>query len=339
MAKAETNTAKQAEETTPAEERTKESTKEESLTQDAAKESALDAEPETKPKGDANTSMKRKKAPLADVPQKAPRRSGRGAPKSGASQEQLLNHMLSKEAEELCRPEDETNDIKTRGDLCTYSSSILNPFEELLCAVILSRPISHRLGLRSIRTILNDPYNFTTAQAVKDAGPEKHHQALWDARTQHKAKTAEQIGMIADVVLEKFTASGDREGTQLRKVLDDSNGDVDTALHTLKENIKGLGGTGLNIFLRRVQWIWDARYPYIDDRTMLSLKKLGLPEEAQHLEKSIGEHWSTLDTGHLAGKDQAAKKRRAFVTVLERAVGADLEGKSDALLEAAAGVS
>jgi hypothetical protein len=31
----------------------------------------------------------------------------------------------------------------------------------------------------------------------------------------------------------------------------------------------------------------------------------------------------------LAGKDNAAKKRRAFVTVRERAIGADLEGKID----------
>jgi hypothetical protein len=212
----------------------------------------------------------------------------------------------------------------------------MNPFEELLCAVILARPISHRLGLRSIRTILNDPYNFTNAKAVKNAGSKQHEKSLWDAKTQHKGKTAEQIGQIADVVLEKFTASGDKDGTQLQKGLDDHGGDVDEALDDLKDSIKGLGPTGTNIFLRRVQWLWSAGYPYVDDRTSLSLRKLGLPEEAEDLVKALDQHWSKMRKKDLAGKDDAAKKRRAFVTVLERAIGADLEGKIDALLEATA---
>lgn len=282
-----------------------------------------------------NEAKKRKRAADSSGTQKAARRSGRGAPKSQTSQEQLLGFLLSQEAEDLCRPDEELQDIKTRGNIRTYTS-VMNPFEELACAVILSRPISHRLGLRTIRTTLNDPYNFTSAEAVKNAGPKQHHQALWDARTQHKGKTAEQIGQIAEVVLARYTATGDKDGTQLQKVLDDNEGDVDQALDELKENIKGLGPTGVNIFLRRVQWLWEAGYPYIDDRTGLSLRKLGLPEEAEDLEKAIGQHWSKLDRKNITGKDDSAKKRRAFVTVLERAIAADLEGKIDAVLEAAA---
>ena len=282
-------------------------------------------------------SKKRKKGTSDNDPQKAARRSGRGQAKSQPSQEELLKFLLSKDAEELCRPEDESKDIQSRGNIRTYSGTAMNPFEELLCAAVLSRPISHRLGLRSIRTLLNDPYNFTSAKATKAAGPEKRHQALWDAKTQHKQKTAEQIGQIADVVLDKFTASGDKEGTQLQRALDDNGGDVDKALDSLKEQIKGIGPTGLNIFLRRVQWLWRAGYPYVDDRTMLSLRKLGLPEEAEDLQKALEKHWSKVDKKQIAGNNDAAKKRRAFVIVLERAIGADLEGKMDALIEAAAG--
>ncbi|KAK3714079.1 hypothetical protein LTR37_008108 [Vermiconidia calcicola] len=278
---------------------------------------------------------KRKKASNADVPQKAPRRSGRGESKTQPSQEQLLRYMLSKNTEELCRPDEESEDIQSRGDIKTYSSDVMNPFEELLSAVILSRPISHRLGLRTIRTIFNDPYNFTSAKAVQQAGQEKHHQAVWDARTQHKAKTAEEIGQIANVILEKFTTSADKDGTQLQKLLDDSGNDVDKALDTLKASIKGLGETGIKIFLRRIQWLWSSGYPYIDDRTMHSLGKLGLPEDAEELEGLIAKHWSKFDKKRLAGDDEAARKRRAFVTVLERAVGADLEGKVDNVLAAA----
>ena len=278
-------------------------------------------------------SKKRKNAAETNGPQKEPRRSGRGTSKP-PSQEQLLRYMLSAVAEDLCRPDEESEAVKLDGKTRTYSSA-LNPFEELLCAVILSRPISHRLGLRSIRTILNEPYNFTSARATKDAGEKQHHQALWDAKTQHKQKTAEQIGQIANIVLDKFTASGDKDGTQLQKVLDDSGGDIDEALDTLREDIKGLGGTGLNIFLRRVQWMWSAASPYIDDRTMLSLRKLGLPEEGEELEKVMEKYWNKVDKKVLAGGDEKAKKRRAFVIVLDRAIGADLEGKGDALLQAA----
>lgn len=301
-----------------------------------------DAKDETKPqqtngdtKANSKGSKKRKQTNDSGGSQKAARRSGRSAPKSQPSQEQLLRFLLTKESEDLCRPDEELQDIKSRGDIQTYTS-VMNPFEELVCAVILSRPISHRLGLRSIRTILNDPYNFTSAKAVQNAGSKQHHQALWDARTQHKGKTAEQIGLIADLVLEKYTVTGDKDGTQLQKVLDDNGGDVDKALDDLKEAVKGLGPTGVNIFLRRVQWLWQAGYPYIDNRTGLSLRKLGLPEEAEDLEKRILQHWNKLDRKNVAGKDDTAKKRRAFVTVLERAIGADLEGKIDAVLEAAA---
>ncbi|KAK3707765.1 hypothetical protein LTR37_011942 [Vermiconidia calcicola] len=278
---------------------------------------------------------KRKQASDAGDPQKAPRRSGRGESKAQPSQEQLLQYMLSQDAEELCRPDEESEDIRSRGNIKTYSSDVMNPFEELLSAVILSRPISHRLGLRTIRTIFNEPYNFTSAKAVQQAGQEKHHQAVWDARTQHKAKTAEEIGQIANVVLEKFTTSSDKDGMQLQKLLDDSGNDVDKALDTLKASIKGLGETGIKIFLRRVQWLWTSGYPYIDDRTMQSLGKLSLPEDAEELEGLIAKHWSKYDEKRLAGDNEAAKKRRAFVTVLERAIGADLEGKVDNLLAAA----
>ncbi|KAI7087147.1 hypothetical protein KC356_g4381 [Hortaea werneckii] len=293
-------------------------------------------EPEQKQSAGAKSGEKRKKATASDDPAKAPRRSGRGAPKAQPSKQQLLKFLLSEPASVLCRPDDETEDMKNRGDIRTYSTSVLTPFEELTCAVILSRPISHRLGLRTIRTILNPPYNFTSAKAVQDAGNEKHIQAVWDARTQHKEKTAGEIGMIADVVLEKFTADGDKNGTQLERVRTECNKDVEKEREMLKSNIKGLGRTGLDIFFRRVQWQWEAGYPFVDGRSAQSLHKLGLPDEGEELHKLIEQHWEKLETEQLAGEDEKAKKRRALVIVLERATGADLEGKSEAVVEAAA---
>ncbi len=58
-----------------------------------------------------------------------------------------------------------------------------------------------QLVLRTIRTISNDPYHFNTLKAIREAGSEKRHQALWDARTQHKGKTAQELGLLADAVI------------------------------------------------------------------------------------------------------------------------------------------
>lgn len=298
-----------------------------------------EAQTETKQEGtEAKPSKKRKKTSTTSEPQKAARRSGRGAPKSKPSQGQLLKFMLSRNAEELCRPNDETEDIDSRGNIRTYSSSVLNPFEELLSAVILSRPISHRLGLRTIRTVLNDPYNFTSAKAIRDTGPEKVHQSVWDARTQHKEKTATEMSQVADVVLEKFTAEGveDEEGKEMQKVRSDCSHDAEKEREYIKSSIKGVGKTGMDIFFRRVQWMWEEAFPFVDERTMSSLHKLGLPEDSEELVKVLDQHWSELETKHLAGDGDEVKKRRAFTTILERATGSDLEGKTEALLEAAA---
>ncbi|GIZ38644.1 hypothetical protein CKM354_000205500 [Cercospora kikuchii] len=286
-----------------------------------------------------NSSKKRKANAESEQPVKASRRSARGTPKSKPSHSQLLNYLLSPDAEAQCRPSDEAEDIESRGeDIKTYSSSILNPFEELMCAMILSRPISHRLGLRSIRTILNSPYSFNSAKAIKSAGEEKVTQAFYDARTQHKDKTAAQLYELADTVLGKFAAEGDDEGTQLGKVLEQHKGDVDEAVEELKKEIKGFGATGIEILLRRVQWLegWDARYPYVDSKTQKALEELGLPSDADDLRDAVEKEWTKLETKHLAGEDEAGRKRRAFVVILERASTTLLESKVDDVSEAAA---
>ena len=293
----------------------------------------------TKTATESKPSKKRKQPAEKPEPRKGSRRSGRSDAKGEPSKSQLLKYMLSKPCADLTRPDDEEEDLNSRCDVRTYSNTPLNPFEELLCAVILSRPISHRLGLRTIRTILNAPYNFNGAKALKDAGDEKRLKSVYDARTQHKDKTAAQMGTMADAVLDNFTASDDKDGTQMGKLLADSGDDMDKASSALKEHIKGLGMTGLEIFFRRVQWLWTSAYPNIDGRTADSLRVLGLPQDGQELVDLIKKHWKDVKSSDLAGKDEEEKRRRAFVLILERATGAQLEHKIDAVLGAAAGAT
>ncbi|KAL8921281.1 MAG: hypothetical protein Q9172_004107 [Xanthocarpia lactea] len=278
----------------------------------------------------------KRKAKTNNVPAKAPRRSARSA----AAQIQpdpvrLINHLLSPNSLDSCRPKDEIEDIKSRGrsDLRTYSSSTFSPFEELMCAVILSRPISHGLGLRSIRTLLNEPYQFTTPKRIREAGFEPVRKALDEACTQHRQKTAEELVLLADAVVDHL-GDGD-EDVRLERVRRECDHDWEKEKEMLKKYVKGLGKTGLDIFGRRIQAPWPESYPFADQRTLSGLQKLGLPDNAEELQKLLENHWTELNVEGFEGNEDE-RKRRVFVQVLERAVGVDLEGNADAVRAEAA---
>ncbi|KAL8943759.1 MAG: hypothetical protein Q9216_000865 [Gyalolechia sp. 2 TL-2023] len=276
----------------------------------------------------------KRKANTKDAPAKAPRRSARGANQLPPDAVKLVNYLLSPASLDSCRPKDEIEHVKDRGDhLRTYSSSTFTPFEELMCAVILSRPISHALGLRSIRTLFNDPHNFTTPKKIRSAGFEPVIKALNEARTQHRQKTAEELIILADAVVDHL---GDgEEDVSLEKVRRECGHDWEKEKTMLKTHVKGLGKTGLDIFARRVQASWPNLYPFADQRTLSGLQKLGLPGTAEELKQLLDDHWSELIVEDLKG-DQDEKKRRALVQVLERAVGVDLEGNADTVRAEAA---
>ncbi|KAI4101837.1 MAG: hypothetical protein LQ339_004883 [Xanthoria mediterranea] len=289
-----------------------------------------DDAPAGEPKQEASHDRKssaipsKRKAKSNDAPAKAPRRSARGAT-AQPDPVTLINHLISPESLDSCRPRDEIEDVKNRGsDLRTYSSSTFSPFEELMCAVILSRPISHALGLRTIRTLLNDPYGFTTPKKIRDGGFKSVIKAVNQARTQHRQKTAEELVILADAAVDHL-GDGDEDVT-LQRVQREC--DHDWQKEMLRKHIKGLGKTGLDIFGRRIQAQWPALYPFADQRTLSGLQKLGLPGTAEELKKLLDHHWAELNTQGFEGNEDE-KKRRVFVQVLERAIGVDLEGNAD----------
>lgn len=114
-----------------------------------------------------------------------------------------------------------------------------------------------------------------------------------------------------------------------------ANSNATAGLDLLVKEVKGFGPTGRQIFQRRVQWIWEAAYPFIDSRSRTGLEELGMPAHEEGLTDLIGETWGSLDVERIEGKDEAEKKRRALVVVLERAIEADLEGKMDRVKEEA----
>ncbi|KAH0409132.1 hypothetical protein KCU90_g21201, partial [Aureobasidium melanogenum] len=76
--------------------------------------------------------------------------------------------------------------------------------------------------------------------------------------------------------------------------------------------------------------------PFVDEKSSRGIEKLGLPKHPDELAKVLDRYWAKLDTSNLEKGDKEMQKRRAFVVICERATSADLEGKSDAILEAAA---
>ena len=64
----------------------------------------------------------------------------------------------------------------------------------------------------------------------------------------------------------------------------------------------------------------------MDERTELSLERVGLPSDADKLRDLLQDQWTELKGADLQGKDDEEKQRKAFVRILERTIGADLEG-------------
>ena len=183
----------------------------------------------------------KRKAKAPSSPSKAPRRSARGAPQSNPRPLQVLQFLLSDASLKFSRPKDEIEALtSSEEDIRTYGSLSFTPFEELLCAVILSRPISHALGVRSIRTLLNAPYEYKTPQALREAGSDGRRKALDKAKTQHRQKTADELGGLADAVVEVL-GTGD-DDTALERVREESSKDVEkvrTRVHQMVTSYLG----------------------------------------------------------------------------------------------------
>ena len=185
------------------------------------------------------------------------------------------------------------------------------------------------LGLRSIRTIFNAPYELSTPKKIREAGNDGCREALDKARTQHRQKTAEELVLLADAVINSL-GHGD-EDVSLERVRKESEHDHEREREMLRKNVKGLGKTGLDIFGRRIQGSWPEFYPFVDQRTLAAVEMLGLPGTAEELKDVLHENWEKLEVKDIEAKDEEEKKRKAFVRILEGAVGAHLEGNIDSI--------
>lgn len=239
-------------------------------------------------------------------------------------------------------------DKPTAAKLASYPSSMdFSPFQTLVSSALLSKPISHRLCLRAIATLFNPPYEYTTPAKLEAAGYEGRRSALWDARTQHKEKTAEQLGSIVDGVRElcedeeDAVALGNVRKEAERLARDQGRrGAKDAVVASLTDGIKGVGKGACDIFLRRIQHQWDVVFPYADGRSLQYAAELGLinlPEGVNAEDEEEKDEAQRKGADDLlavlkeANKEQDGKgqeaDRKAFVRLLDVLIGLGLEKK------------
>ena len=297
----------------------------------------------------ATTSAKRKSPPTASsagakkIPRKGTRASSRNTTttSASASPRQFLNFLLSPAALEYCYPAQELEYAQAEPSHKTYSltsPSAFTPFEHLIAAHLLSKPLSHTLGMRAIRTLLNPPFSLNSPRAIVDAGESRVLEALEEARTQHRQKTAAYIhGMASEYV----------DDERMFELSVAANGEgAEGVVRHVKEMVKGMGRTGAELFCRRIQAVegWgDAVWPFGDEKCLDALGKMGMEvEDAEDLQDAIEGcvDWKRVgDMGlrEMEGLDMDVRVQVEFVVALERAVGCMLEGKVEVLRKAALG--
>ncbi|SOV08059.1 uncharacterized protein UDID_03959 [Ustilago sp. UG-2017a] len=239
----------------------------------------------------------------------------------------------------------------------SFPNSDLTAFQTLLCAILLSKPISHQFGLRTIETLLNKPYYFRSAKDLIDAGNEGRRAGLWEARTRHKEKTAVQLGSLAEGIVSlcgEDTDSQDNLRPILDKALsqasnkDDSFEVAEQIKAVLTKEINGLGPSRVEIFLRRVQSQWGAVFPFADDRALIAAVKFDLISEGdlekgkEHATKKLAEQVAEhvgfpIEDGKKEEDEEAECGRWWFVRTLDVLIGLDIEKKIDEAAKQAKG--
>ncbi|KAH0837666.1 hypothetical protein FOPE_05133 [Fonsecaea pedrosoi] len=314
-----------------------------------------DTKPEHKePNEDSAHAGQKRKDPPTDSSQseadtKVPRQGPPRNTETAASPKQLLKFLLSGPAMPYCFPADELDDARrTAKGYKSYSltsPASFTPFEHLLCAHMLSKPLSHTLGMRSIRTLLNEPFSLDTPEAIISAGEQGVWDALEAARTQHRQKTASYVFRTAELYSDSETMF------QLAEEAND--GGPHGVIEHIKSTVPGLAVTGGEIFCRRVQCVdgWGgAVWPYADSKALDAVRKVGIPvDDAEqlramiidevHRNKQLGDmglHERKLNEEQLVEEQSDAQIQVAFVVALERALGCVLEGKVAGLQAAAA---
>jgi endonuclease III len=143
-------------------------------------------------------------------------------------------------------------------------------FQLLVLAQLLSARIGAAIAVAAAAELTGA--GWTTAQRMRDAPRHGVVAALGRAGyRRYDERTATQLREMAVLVLDRY--DGD-----LRALARAADGDLGTASRLIQE-VKGIGPTGADVFLREVQAVWPWVRPYLDDRARAGARRLGLPDD------------------------------------------------------------
>ncbi len=147
-------------------------------------------------------------------------------------------------------------------------------FGLLLFALLSSTRIRASLAVAGTRALLDA--GWTTAEKMARSSWQDRAATLNESGyARYDERTASQLGEACDLLLETY--DGD-----LRQLRDAAEQDPAQEKELLQQ-IKGIGPTGADIFLREAQSAWPELVPYVDDRTRDEAKQLGLPADPGEL--------------------------------------------------------
>ena len=145
-------------------------------------------------------------------------------------------------------------------------------FQLLVLAQLLSARISTGIAVAAARELGTS--GWTTAQRLRDAPRPRVVAALGRAGyRRYDERTATQLREMGALVL-------DRYGGDLRRLAGEADGDPDRAARLVQE-VKGIGPTGADVFLREFQGVWPWVRPYLDDRARSGAIRIGLPDDGR----------------------------------------------------------
>jgi len=147
-------------------------------------------------------------------------------------------------------------------------------FQLLVLCMLASKPIAATIATRAARELFKA--GLRTPNAVLASDRHTMINAFGRAHyVRYDESSATRLTEIAQRVSDEF--SGD-----LREIAQRSAHDIAAAKRMLKQ-FKGIGNTGVDIYLREVQDVWTWVRPYFDDRATAAAKKLGLPSDPPKL--------------------------------------------------------
>jgi len=174
----------------------------------------------------------------------------------------------------------------------------------LISALLFSTRISHNIALKSARILFE--HGWTTPERMAASTWEQRVQALDEGGyVRYDERTSTMLGETAQMLIDRY--QGD-----LRRLRDAAGADP-ARERKLLDQFKGVGDVAINIFFREAQLAWPELYPFADERTLASAKKLGLPADGKKLAALV-------------------RSRENFVRLVSALIRIQLEHKHDEIL-------